>query len=329
MALPRGLIVFGASGSGTSTLGRALAERMGAPVFDLDDYYWEPTDPPFQRARPIPERQRLLLESIKDAPRFVLSGHMPKWDAPFLPMLELGVFVITPTALRLERLQKREAALFGARIEAGGDMAEEHRAFLDWAAQYDTAGLELRSRRLHEDWIERLPCPVCRVNGAENTGALVDGILAKFYTPKGAPWRVITAPLGTLQKYRFTVVFARIAATGQWLYARHRARDTWETAGGHIEAGETPEACARRELYEETGAIDFTIRPLFDYAVHREKEFSYGQVFLAEIAALGAIPEGSEMAEVAVVDGVPERMTYPGILTVLFGAMVSEREMGF
>jgi ADP-ribose pyrophosphatase YjhB (NUDIX family) len=291
------------------------------PWFDLDDFYWEKTDPPFQRARPIPERQRLLLNSLADKPRFVLSGHMPKWDAPFLPMLELGVFVHTPTALRIERLQRREAALFGARIEPGGDMAEEHRAFLDWAARYDAAGMEQRSRRLHEEWIERLPCPVCRVSGAEATRALVDGIVSKYYTPQGAPWRVITAPLGTLEKYRFTVVFARIAATGQWLYARHRARTTWETAGGHIEPGETPEACARRELYEETGATQFTLRPLFDYAVHREREFSYGQVFWAEIEALGAIPEGSEMAEVAQVDGVPERMTYPGILPVLFGAV--------
>jgi 8-oxo-dGTP diphosphatase len=278
MPTPRGLSVFGASGSGTSTLGRALAERMGAPHFDLDDYYWQPTNPPFQRARPIPERQRLLLDALSHTRRFVLSGHMPKWDAPFLPMLELGIL-------------------------------------------YDTAGLTLRSRCTHEAWIDRLPCPIHRANGAEDTASLAEGILSTYYTKKGAPWRVTTAPLGTLQKYRFTVIFARLAATGQWLYARHRARDTWETAGGHIEPGETPEACARRELYEETGAMDFAMRPLFDYAVHTESEFSYGQVFLAEIAALGAIPEGSEMAEVTAMDGVPERMTYPAILPVLFGAV--------
>ena len=38
--------ILGASGSGTTTLGRALAERLQCPHFDADDYFWVPTDPP-------------------------------------------------------------------------------------------------------------------------------------------------------------------------------------------------------------------------------------------------------------------------------------------
>ena len=77
-------------------------------------------------------------------------------------------------------------------------------------------------------------------------------ILERFYTKPGEPWRVYTAAFGELEKYRYTVIFAR--HNGKWLYARHKDRDTYETAGGHIEPNETPLDCAKRELYEETGA---------------------------------------------------------------------------
>jgi adenylate kinase family enzyme len=38
--------IFGASGSGTSTFGRALAAELSIRFFDADDYYWLDTDPP-------------------------------------------------------------------------------------------------------------------------------------------------------------------------------------------------------------------------------------------------------------------------------------------
>jgi len=38
--------ILGASGSGTTTLGRALAERLQYPHFETDDYFWLPTAPP-------------------------------------------------------------------------------------------------------------------------------------------------------------------------------------------------------------------------------------------------------------------------------------------
>ena len=52
--------VVGASGSGTTTLGRALAVRLGCPFFDTDDYIWLPSEPPFQHIRERGERQARL-----------------------------------------------------------------------------------------------------------------------------------------------------------------------------------------------------------------------------------------------------------------------------
>ncbi|MDR2571569.1 MAG: histidine phosphatase family protein [Oscillospiraceae bacterium] len=127
--------------------------------------------------------------------------------------------------------------------------------------------------------------------------------------------RVCVADYGALKAYRFVVIFARY--NDKWLYCRCKERDTFETAGGRIEQGESPLDAAKRELYEETGATRFDISPAFDYSVHLPTEYSNGQVFLAQIHALGDIPD-FEMAEVKMFDSIPEKMRFPGILPILF-----------
>ena len=120
---------------------------------------------------------------------------------------------------------------------------------------------------------------------------------------------------GTLQNYKYVVVCSTYR--GKLLLSRHQERTTWETQGGHIEAEETPLEAAKRELYEESGAVDFTIEPLCDY----EAGGSNGMVFLADIHKLGPIPPESEMAEVEEFEELPENLTYPAITPVLFAQM--------
>ncbi|MCL2831770.1 MAG: Dam family site-specific DNA-(adenine-N6)-methyltransferase [Treponema sp.] len=134
-----------------------------------------------------------------------------------------------------------------------------------------------------------------------------------FY--KRNEWDTRTYPLGELDGYRFVVIFARYM--DKWLYCRARERNVYETPGGHIEKDETPLEAAKRELFEETGAAEYEIKPAFDYSVHTPEEFSNGQVFLANIQKLGAMPD-YEMAEVKLFDTIPEKMRFPQILPVLF-----------
>jgi len=117
-------------------------------------------------------------------------------------------------------------------------------------------------------------------------------------------------PLDTLQNYTYTVIFCRFE--NKWLYCRAKERDVFETAGGRVEPGENVLEAAKRELFEETGAIDFTIAPAFDYSVS-----SPGQVFVADIKKLGEMPP-FEMAELKTFDTIPDKMRFPEILPVLF-----------
>ncbi|MCM2280803.1 MAG: hypothetical protein NDI61_03040 [Bdellovibrionaceae bacterium] len=71
--------IFGASGSGTSTLGRFLSEKLQVHHFDSDDYYWKKTNPPFTDSYPIPERQRLMLQDMEGVDSWVLSGSLDSW----------------------------------------------------------------------------------------------------------------------------------------------------------------------------------------------------------------------------------------------------------
>lgn len=72
-----------------------------------------------------------------------------------------------------------------------------------------------------------------------------------------------TYGINTLGQYKYVVVLS--GYQGKILLSRHRERMTWETQGGHIEPGETPMEAAKRELYEESGAVEFDLRPLCDY----------------------------------------------------------------
>jgi len=126
--------------------------------------------------------------------------------------------------------------------------------------------------------------------------------------------------VNTLKQYQYVVILSQYQS--KLLLSRHKQRSTWETQGGHIEPGESPLEAARRKLFEESGAVDFTISPLCDYWAGNETGGANGMVFTADIKGLGKIPE-SEMAEVCQFEALPDNLTYPDITPKLFAYVVS------
>jgi adenylate kinase family enzyme len=176
----RAIHITGASGAGTTTLGRALAARLGCMHLDTDDFYWLPVEPAYSAKRPAPERLRLLGDKFREAgtPGGVLSGSIGDWGAPLIPLFSLVVFLCTPTDIRIARLRAREARQSGAAaIAPGGSRHAEHEAFLQWSADYDAGTVSGRNLARHEAWLAKLPCPVIRLDGTEEVDTLVEKVL--------------------------------------------------------------------------------------------------------------------------------------------------------
>ena len=113
---------------------------------------------------------------------------------------------------------------------------------------------------------------------------------------------------------KFAVILAK--HEGKWVLCKHKHRDTWEAPGGHREPGETILEAAKRELFEETGALDYDITPVCLYSadgksrVNPTGEELFGALFYADIHAFA--PElHSEMERIAFFDDLPDNWTYP------------------
>lgn len=115
---------------------------------------------------------------------------------------------------------------------------------------------------------------------------------------------------------KFAVIISR--CKGRWVFCKHRERDTYEIPGGHRENGEDILETAKRELKEETGALEFTISPVCVYSVtgknrvNETGEEAFGLLCFAEIIKLGDVLE-NEIEKVVLMEELPTEWTYPQI----------------
>jgi len=116
-------------------------------------------------------------------------------------------------------------------------------------------------------------------------------------------------------KLLYAVIMARYK--DKWIFVRHKERTTWEIPGGHREENENINNTASRELFEETGAKNFDIKPVCIYSVDKGEGETFGQLFCGEITHLGELPD-SEIGEIKLSDSIPKKLTYPLIQPYLF-----------
>ena len=149
------ILITGASGSGTSTLGAALANELGIAHLEADDYYWLPTVPPFTTKRDRAERLASVLRDVRAKRSAVLAGSIMDWGLELENAFDLIVFLYLDAAIRVERLRAREMELLG----------KADPEFLEWAAQYDAGILGGRSLAKHQAWLAVRTCPVIELRG--------------------------------------------------------------------------------------------------------------------------------------------------------------------
>lgn len=113
---------------------------------------------------------------------------------------------------------------------------------------------------------------------------------------------------------KFAVIIAK--TNGKWIFCKHKERNTYELPGGHREYSESILETAKRELNEETGAVDFDIKPICVYSVkgktrvsENDDEESYGMLFIANILSFEEIH--SEIEKIIICDNLIDKWTYP------------------
>lgn len=116
------------------------------------------------------------------------------------------------------------------------------------------------------------------------------------------------------KRLKFAVIISK--TDNKWIFCKHKERDTYEIPGGHREENETIMETARRELMEETGAVNFHITPVCVYSVRgkneineNDEEETYGMFFCAEIFSFKEID--SEIEKIVITDELIENWTYP------------------
>lgn len=159
------IIIFGASGSGTTTLGKTLAKKLNSIHLDADDYYWEKTDPPFQIKVPVQKRNEELKNDLIESTEVVVSGSLITWGEYWNTAFDLGIFLRLPKNIRMKRLKKREVALYGEMLKSDEEIMAKSNEFLAWAEKYDDPSFEGRSITRHKRWIELLDCTVIEIEG--------------------------------------------------------------------------------------------------------------------------------------------------------------------
>ena len=170
--MPRGIIVFGANGSGKTTLGRELARILGVKHMDIEDYHFRKSTIPYTAVRSNDACRSLMLADIEQYGSFVLSAVTGNFGERIVSMYGLAVYITAPVEIRIVRIEQREYVRHGERIHESGDMFEQHRSFVDFAAS--------RSLEAIDRWAEELSCPILRVDGTKGIAENAEWVAAQW-----------------------------------------------------------------------------------------------------------------------------------------------------
>lgn len=107
---------------------------------------------------------------------------------------------------------------------------------------------------------------------------------------------------------KYAVIVAR--HKDRWVFCKHKERNTYECPGGHREIGEDITDTAKRELWEETGAVNYTLKDICAYSVTHDNITTYGMLYYADIFEFDSLPQ-LEIEKIEFFKELPDNWTYP------------------
>ena len=173
------LHVTGASGAGTTTLARALADHWAVPHADVDDYFWVPSDPPYVEKRPASRPGSRSWRSsswparrMGPVPARCSAGVTPSWRAA----TRWCSWTLDPEE-RLRRIEGPRGADAQRRPSLSIQAVVGPPLSWNGPAGYDDPAFDGRSRVAHERWLAGLDRPVLRLDSASPPEVLRDQVL--------------------------------------------------------------------------------------------------------------------------------------------------------
>lgn len=155
--------IFGSSGSGSTTLAKAIAKEFHIKFMDIDDCLWKKTDPPFTEKNSNEEILLSMKAKLSDKQPAVISGSLVGIADSFKKEINLFLYMNLDKDIRVKRITDREKQRFGDRIVKGGDLYKQHLEFLEWVSDYEDNPDTLRSRKQHLSWLEDVSVTVLKI----------------------------------------------------------------------------------------------------------------------------------------------------------------------
>ena len=154
-----GILICGLNGTGKSTLGRLLADRMEYEFIDNEDLFFPKADPSYTFSNPRSKEEaiQLLEEKISRNNRFVFAAVKGNYGGRLIASLDHIVLIEVPKQIRSKRVRDRSYQKFGDRILPGGDLYDTESK---WFSLTDS-----RPDTYVSDWLETVNCPVIRIDG--------------------------------------------------------------------------------------------------------------------------------------------------------------------
>ena len=167
-----GILICGLNGSGKSTIGRKLAERLSYRFIDIEYIYFQKSDLSYKYdySRKEDEVIKILEEETSEDRRFVLTSVIGDFGNRFLSTLDVIVYIEAEREERLRRVFSRSYEEYGERMLPGGDLYEKENSFLSWISQ--------RSDDYVNNWLATIDCPVIRIDGMQPVDENIEYLLS-------------------------------------------------------------------------------------------------------------------------------------------------------
>ena len=169
-----GIMICGLNGTGKSTLGKALAEKLHFYFIDNENLYFSGTELSCVYADPRTreEAETLLFREMNAHENFVFASVKGDYGEAVCPFFQYVVLISVPKDIRLQRVKNRSFQKFGSRMLPGGDLYGQEERFFDF--------VKSRSEDTVEEWVQGLSCPVIRIDGRKPVEENINLILKQI-----------------------------------------------------------------------------------------------------------------------------------------------------